>query len=293
MPRDNVFRVLVATDGSPNARAALATVVRFPWPEETRVWSVTARQVRAEYRRSILLTALDRSADDAAGRARRLLTRRWPDADALVVDAAPVAGILREARRVRANVIVLGWRGVGGVRALLMGSVSRGVLRGATTSVLVVKGRDRDVRRIVLGFDGSRNARRAVALVAALPPSRGGQVTLCRAVEQMSVPSQGLVPGRVLGAVAAEVARINADRAEQARKDLEHAAASLARAGWRVKTVIGIGPPLGELLRIVGAARADLLVVGARGTSGVRHLLLGSVAEGAVDRCEVPVLVVR
>jgi nucleotide-binding universal stress UspA family protein len=43
----------------------------------------------------------------------------------------------------------------------------------------------------------------------------------------------------------------------------------------------------------VTAARAQLLVVGARGTSGVRHLLLGSVAEGALNRSPVAVLVAR
>jgi nucleotide-binding universal stress UspA family protein len=43
----------------------------------------------------------------------------------------------------------------------------------------------------------------------------------------------------------------------------------------------------------VAATRAQLLVVGARGTSGVRHLLLGSVAEGALNRCPVAVLVAR
>jgi nucleotide-binding universal stress UspA family protein len=109
----------------------------------------------------------------------------------------------------------------------------------------------------------------------------------------MSVPSQGLASGRVRATVAAEVARINAKRAAQAKRDLARAAATLTRAGWRVKTVVSSGPPLRELLRTVDAADADLLVVGARGTSGVRQLLLGSVAESALNRSAVPVCVVR
>jgi hypothetical protein len=43
------------------------------------------------------------------------------------------------------------------------------------------------------------------------------------------------------------------------------------------------GEPLRELMAAVGTADPQLLVVGARGTSGVRQLLLGSVAEGAFD----------
>jgi len=53
------------------------------------------------------------------------------------------------------------------------------------------------------------------------------------------------------------------------------------------------GEPLNDLLGAVKAARAHLLVVGAKGTSRVRHSLLGSVAEGALNSSPVPVLVAR
>jgi nucleotide-binding universal stress UspA family protein len=53
------------------------------------------------------------------------------------------------------------------------------------------------------------------------------------------------------------------------------------------------GVPLAEVLREAAASRADLLVVGARGTGGLARLLLGSVAEGALDRSPVPVLLVK
>jgi len=53
------------------------------------------------------------------------------------------------------------------------------------------------------------------------------------------------------------------------------------------------GQPLRELIDVSKSSGAELVVVGARGTSGVRHLLLGSVAEGVLDRSQVPVLLVR
>jgi len=119
------FRVLVATDGSDHARAAIATAVSFPWPGDTQVRIVAARRTRAEHRRSVLLSALDRTADAAAEAARRALSRRWPDVDEVVVDKVPVKGILDEAETFAADVIVIGWRGHGALRRLLMGSVSR------------------------------------------------------------------------------------------------------------------------------------------------------------------------
>ena len=51
--------------------------------------------------------------------------------------------------------------------------------------------------------------------------------------------------------------------------------------------------PLRDLLAAVATTRAHAVVVVARGVSGVRHPLLGSVAEGVLNRCPVPVLVVR
>ena len=287
------FHVLIATDGSTPARVALTTAVRFPWPAGARGSAVVAKQVRAEYRRSILLATLDRTAEFTAKRAERAISRRWPDGHARVVDASPVEGILDEAKRVRADVIVLGWRGHGAVRRLLTGSVSRGVARRAPCSVLVVRRPRREFHRIVIGLDGSANAARAVDFLAAVTPPRGGHVTLLTVVDTMHVPTQGLAPAGTRATVAAEVSRINEGRRASARKDLSRAARVLSAAGWEVDQVVTEGAPLRELLAMVAKARADFVIVGARGVTGLRHLLLGSVSEGALNASPVPVLVVR
>ena len=70
-------------------------------------------------------------------------------------------------------------------------------------------------------------------------------------------------------------------------------ATELRHIGWHSRTMLVHGEPLRDLLGAVAATRAQLLVIVARGTSGVRYLLLGSVAEGAVNRSPVPVLVAR
>ena len=290
MATQREFRVLVATDGSRHARAAIATTLHFPWPARTRVRAISARRTRAEYRRSILLTALDRGAEKAAENARRTLSRRWPNVEIEMVDKTPVEGILHEAERFQADVIVVGWRGHGAIRRLLMGSVSRGVVRGAKCAVLVAR-RSQRVRKIVIGFDGSPTAQRALAFLGRLVPPRDGRVTLVTGMELMTAPSQGRVPGA--GAIAREIRRTNTIRARTATKALNRAATQLQRRGWQTRTALVRGEPLRDLLGTVAAARAQLLVVGARGTSGVRHLLLGSVAEGALNQSPVAVLLAR
>ena len=284
---------MVATDGSSQARAAVATVLAMPWPAETHVRAVIARQSRVPYSRSILLSALDRSSDEYAAQARRTLARRWPKAEAIVVDKGAVGGILHEAERSGADLIAVGWRGHGTARRLLMGSVSRGVVRGAKCAVLVVRQRPRRVRRIVIGFDASPNAQRAVQLVAKLVAPPDGRVTLISVTEVLAPSSYGPAIGGIRSTIAREVRRINAERAQEAMKALNHAAAELKRSGWRTRTQLRSGEPLRELM--AGASNADpqLVIVGARGTTGVRHLLLGSVAEGVLNRSTVPVLLAR
>ena len=174
-----------------------------------------------------------------------------------------------------------------------MGSVSRGVARGARCAVLIVRNRPSDVRSIVIGLDGSANAERAVALVARLAPPPGSGVTLFQAVDQMALPTHGLATPAIRGTVSTEVARLNKERIAKARRALERAAAALTRRGWRTRVVITTGAPLRDLLATAASAQADVLVVGARGVTGLRHLLLGSVAEGVLNLCPAPVLVVR
>ena len=169
--------MLLATDGSPQAHAALALGASFPWPQTARAQMVLARggvplgPWPAEIWVTGISGALDQVLEREKSRARRLVRHRWPNMTVSVVNRPPIEAITEEARRCRASVIVVGSRGLGFARRLMLGSVSRGVVRRASCPVLVVKGRPRRVRRLVLGTDGSRNASRALGvLLARLTP---------------------------------------------------------------------------------------------------------------------------
>jgi nucleotide-binding universal stress UspA family protein len=210
------------------------------------------------------------------------------------VSTPPIEAILEAATRRRAGVIVVGSRGLGFARRLMLGSVSRGVVRRARGAVLVVKGRRRRIKRVVFATDGSRNASRALGfLLTRLEPPAGARVTVARVLEPVAPRSPGLLPAPIRRAVLTSAASLNAKRTKQARREVAQAAVLLKRAGWSARGVVREGLPLAEVLQQVATSRADLLVVGARGTGGLARLLLGSVAEGLLDRSPVPVLLVR
>ena len=288
------FPVVVGTDGSTVARAAVATTLMFPWPDGVEVHGVVARRTRAAAGRpSYVVDAFDRAFAETAAQAKKQLAARWPDGDASVVDHSPAEAILGEARRVGARVIVVGQRGHGRIGRLLLGSTSRAVTRRAQCPVLVVNRRPGEIRRLVIGVDGSANAHRAVAFVAEMRPPPGGTVTVVGALEPAGLLPHQLLPAAVHRSVRRKLATMTDGLSVTARREIDDAVTTLRAAGWRVRTVLREGRALDVLLAAVQGTNADLLVLGARGVTTLDALLVGSVAEGALSYCRVPVLLVR
>ena len=292
-------RILIATDGSPSAQAALATAVKFPWSASARARAVVARPDwltgnSADARAVLVPIAEAADPVGAADSARRALTPRWGKADVVSLDERPVDAILAEAQRFNASVIVVGWRGHGTFHRLLAGSVSRTVAAQAKCPVLVVREAPRAVRRVVLAFDGCPNAKRALDFLCSLEPTPGSRVVLVNVVEPVSVPaSVSRLPTSVRGHIRRGASAMNEERHRKAQETLDAAIPRLIRCGWAAKGEVRVGASLANVLGAAEDHRADVLVLGARATSGVERALLGSVANGAMDRSSVPVLLVR
>ena len=286
-------RIVFAVDGSRTSEAALATALQFPWPASTRASAVVARfsswlPAISEQARA----AFEISFQAAAAVARRALSGRWPESKVVLVDAPPVDAILAEAVRFEASLIVLGWRGHGVFRRLLAGSVSRSVAERAQCPVLVVRTPARRIHRFVVGFDGCPNAERALDLLSSLEPGRSSRVVLVNVVEPLSVPASARhLPSSARAQLRYEVAAINEQRHQQGLATAAAGVARLEGAGWKAKAEVRVGAPLASLLQAVADHRGDVLVVGARATSGVQRALLGSVASGALNAAPVVLLV--
>jgi nucleotide-binding universal stress UspA family protein len=295
-PMPASFRILVAADGSPSAQAALRTALVFPWPRGSRARGVVALRAGGAAFGPAAKAAIVRSLHASADETRAALAQRWPDADVVELHESAAEAILSEERRFRADAIALGWRGHGAFRRLLAGSVSRKVAERAAGAVLVVRATATQaprVRRFVVGFDGSRNARQALRLLGRLEAPRRSRIVLLNVVEPLVVPTLARMPGSTRAEVKREVARVTVERLHRARTRLEAAAARLESAGWKVTPQAVVGAPLSELLIAAREHRADVLMVGARAIGGVARVLLGSVAAGALNESPVPVLIVR
>jgi len=285
------FRVVVASDGSPQARVAIQAAIDFPWPANADVLGVVARGGPHPPWSASAAAGVDTVARAIAVEAERSLRRRWSAARVVVDEAAPVEAILRHARG--AGAVVVGSRGHSQLERWVLGSVSRGVVRRVRKPVLVVKQRSPAFRHVIVGFDGSNHARRAIDFVASMQVPRGGRVTLLTFVDTVTPPAIALLPTSVRRLVAKEAKAFSQKLVKDARGKLERAARPLGAAGWRVRLDVRAGVASRDLVTAPSALGADLLVIGAQGAGGWTRLLLGSVAEAVLDRAPVSTLLVR
>jgi nucleotide-binding universal stress UspA family protein len=89
-------------------------------------------------------------------------------------------------------------------------------------------------------------------------------------------------------------ARMLQELADEASRHLSEWKGIAEQAGARrVSVESAVGDPAGEIVRAAADAKADLVVMGTHGRTGLEHALLGSIAERVVRRAKCPVLTVR
>lgn len=145
--------------------------------------------------------------------------------------------------------------------------------------------------RALLAFDSSSSANRALGLAGSLAWTAGSELRLVGVVPFVSDFALAGAPW-VLPA-ATPIARASLDPIEEARKNLQAAAARLERPGLSVTQVVLVGHPSEEILGEAAKFEAELIVVGSRGHGALANALLGSVAAALVDHAPCPVLVAR
>jgi nucleotide-binding universal stress UspA family protein len=80
---------------------------------------------------------------------------------------------------------------------------------------------------------------------------------------------------------------------EEAQQNLEEFAKQVREQGVAVEILVREGYPATVIEEEAVRQEADLIVIGTRGLSGLKHMLLGSIAERVVQKAPCPVLTVK
>lgn len=292
-----MLKIVFATDGSDEARAALSFLIRWPLAQGTQVrvvsvvplyggdvywgWEILDQVKRGEWR----------WAEEAAEKARAALARDGLELSSSIREGDTTTQILQEAEAFEADLLVVGSRGLTGVDRFLLGSVASNVARHAHCPVLVAHAPKHDLRHAVLAVDGSEHAGKAVEFTSGLPLPAETEVVVTHVLRPYR-PFHGMVPTE-----PQEVERLvqqARDRSASAAAEIIGAARERLRsAGKRATPNVLEGDPATEILKLAEQSEADLIVAGARGVSAIQRLVVGSVADRLLKSARCSLLLVH
>jgi len=143
------------------------------------------------------------------------------------------------------------------------------------------------MRRIVFASDFSKASRKAFA--AAVKTAKRARATL--SIVHVLAPFLPVGPDQYVGPETWE--EIDAEARKWATRHLDGLAAKARAAGVRARVFLVQGTPAQEITRFAKRQRADLLVIGTHGRTGLAKLFLGSVANHVIASASCPVMTVR
>ncbi|MFI5315318.1 MAG: universal stress protein [Myxococcota bacterium] len=289
-----IAKILVPTDFSADAEAAIGTAIALAkgFGASLHLLHVVQPPIQpVGPEMAVTPVTFWRELHDAATK-RIARSKQRADAvgvrcDVEVVEDIPGFAIAAAAERAHADLIVMGSRGLTGLKHVLLGSVAERTVRYAACPVLTVKDGPKELklRTIVVPMDFSAAAHRALELAKSFAKAAGPSHLIL--VHGYYIPVE-------IEQYLVEKGDTAFDRlSESVTKELEKMLTSLQEAKISSEYIARRGAPERIVLEVAREKHADLIAMGTHGRRGLSHLFLGSVAERVVRSSEVPVLTVR
>ena len=283
-------KIIVGVDESDRSRDAVALAALLARGSDAELVLVCAyayddvpgRGASTGYRQY-----LRADAEAAIGRATAGIGELPRTRKLLIAEVSPAKAIQNAAAQEDASLIVIASSGRGGTGRVFAGTTAERLLHGAPCPVAVAPNgfhtrEPGDISTIVVGYDGSVEAKAALVGARTIARVRGARLRLVEILDAtwMGTPALMQGPGFILTPDDAEA---------RAREYLTETASTLA-ADVPTEPVVAVGAP--EQVLADESKNADLVVVGSRGYGPHRAVLLGSVSGRLVRESASPVLVV-
>lgn len=304
-----MMRIVIGFDGSPASIAAVADLRKAGLPKKAhaRVISAYAPILPLEalapngvvpdgYVSAYAQAVENQEAHEASALAQakdgaRMVKAAFPGwkVEPLMLTDSPAHALLDSAERWKADLIVVGTRGWNGFSKLIFGSVADKVMNQAACPVRLGRaGVGKGAPNLLIAYDGSPYADAAVALVAKRSWPKGTRVTV------LAVSELQLRLGEITAAITDDLGMgKSASPWPWMTKRLAAVAKRLEAAGLRVDTSLVLGEIRHTLIRNAKLLKADAIFMGSHGRTGLRRVMLGSVASGVAAHAPCTVEVVH
>jgi len=201
------------------------------------------------------------------------IARENPGCDAarVIVDAAPIDGILKTARETGTDLLVMGTHGRSGFNRFLLGSVTERILREFPMPIVTVRSglgtfvEPQPIKRILCPVNDSSAAKNSLQIAVRLASSINAELTVLHVVE-------GLGSGQ-----APEICSWLSESERQ---------------GCRIQEIVDLGDAATRILDAGSKLSADLLVMGAQHRPFADSTVIGTTTVRVVRHSPIPVLTI-
>jgi universal stress protein E len=292
-PKRTYDRILVATDFSPFADAAL----------KQAVW--LARQTGAEIILANTVPDLSRSVhwasyeiaqnqQELSHRSDSMMRQMVANVQATDLDVTfrtlvgePFVAITQAVQTEGYDLVLAGTKGLSKWEQVLVGSTAKRLIRKCPSSVWITKADHAHPPKVVLAAtDFSDVSLKAVKEGLWVAQQASAEFHLVHIIDSKDVP-EDLISRIPKGSSLRK--EIN----EEAARRLEEFVESLAVDRSKIQLHLSWGTPWQEIRRISKHQSADLLVIGTVGRGGIKGVLLGNTAEKIFDTCDCSILTVK
>jgi nucleotide-binding universal stress UspA family protein len=292
------MKILLATDGSAYSEGAarflslfnlsrddeilvLNVISHVPFKDDRESYYAKLKQIKQEIAPRILDSTID------------ILKPLDVKISTALLDGYPDKAIVDAASEADVDLIVMGARGLKGIKSLLIGSVTRSVSINSQKPVMVVKPLQWEATgtlKIIHATDGSHSAIDTERLLTAIPFPKDTEITIVNVIPSAYIDVPERYWMEVDEKIKDEIAKIREAEFGVSDKIIEDAREILRDRFSKIKVSIKFGDPSLEILNEAEQSKADLIAVGSSGTRGVKGML-GSVSRSILGHSECSVLI--
>jgi nucleotide-binding universal stress UspA family protein len=300
------MKILVAVDDSRYSEVALALVraLKLGKKAEVTLLNVIAEHVflgghtlvdlpaHPTTLQTQLWKAKEERASELLARLSKSYGTRGLKIETMVRRGRPADEIIKACRSIGTELVVVGFKGMSDAPEFLLGSVAHKVIKYAPCSVLAAKEESKAIDRVLVPCDWSRYSDKVVQFLLHMPLPHRTEVVLMTVLQAFA---PAFVKAYTLDLERDQqiIAEFQEAEEEAAQQLMAEAESQLRKSGYKVSTIVARGDPSQEILRKATPGNVDLVALGAKGLTGMRGFLLGSVAERVARHARSSVLIVR
>jgi nucleotide-binding universal stress UspA family protein len=300
------MKILLAVDGSHHSEAVISMVKALKIGKQAEVTILT---VISEHvflgghtltdllgRSTALKTQLQKAEEERAlellAKISKALSTRGIKIGTMIRRGNAADEIIKTCQSIEADLALVGVKGRSDAPDFPLGGVAHKISKYAPCSVLVVKQESEAINRVLVPLDGSKYSEEVVQFLLQMPLPRRTEV---HAVMVLQSFAASFIKSYTLDLerdrqIIAELQKNEEDAAKRLMITTEK---QLHESGYKASTIVARGDPSQEILREAVERNVDLIALGAKGLTGVRNFLLGSVAQRVTRYAKSSVLVVR